>query len=386
MKAPAAFAFLLLLASAALPAEAPGDKPEKAPQPTKTRVKPLALERQLIQYLAKSKKADPEEAQRLTEKAGYLVRAAGEGYALGAARPDRRPEDEHALALEQALRVLTAMPLREMAYLVDQLYRREKVRIGVPPDSEAKPASKLKFCLSSIQSEIEARKKRIEELRSGARISVRGLVRGVDASPKARIEELERAVERLQAYEKKFEELVGELERSEGLKGDVEKLAQPESRRFQASELSRQVERFGKSSERVQSAEGVGTHQVRIRVGPKVRAEIEAELEKRAGTPKREDKGKTRFVKTDLSFLPTYWPDSVEGRARGDFRITEYLSDGDVFLSVFDSIGVYYRVVVFEWKGALYVLVPSAPLEVHAQGACRSQPSELRLGLSPQMG
>ncbi len=386
MRIRARFGLILLLVSPAFAAEATRDAPRESPEPAlrkassgksaqekkappaKTRVKPLSLELELLKTLAKSRKRGSEEAKKLAEKAAYLERTAGAGYALGVAHPERRPEDEHALAIERALRILVDMPLREASYLLDALYRGEKIRIPIPADAEGKPALKLKACLSGLQAEIAARKKRIEELRSGARISVRGLARGIDTSPKARIEELERAVERLGAYERRFQELMEELERSEELKRDLEKLADPQSRRFQAAELSRLVERFGASTERVAGAEGVGTHQVRIRVEPAVRGEIEAELDRRIEVAKREGKGKTLFLKTDLSFLPRYWPDSAEGRPRGDFRITEYLSGGEVFLTVFDCVGVFYRLVVFERKGTLCAIIPSGPLDSRARG------------------
>lgn len=384
-----ALGFLWLAAFAAGPAGAPEESPfeplgpalrkregepgpEKAPArsertvpPAKTRVRPLALEWELLRHLAKARRAAPKEARALAEKAAYIERTAGDGYALAAAHPDRRPEDDHARMLERVVSTLAAMPLRETELLVEELYRQEKIRIHAAqkPDPDAEPASTIRGYAASLRKEIEGRKRSLETLRASPAISVRGLVRGEKSSRETRIRELERVVQRLEALERRLAELLEEAERCAPLKGDLAALADAESRRFRASELNRLVVRFGESNERVVAASGVGTHQTRLRLEPAVRAEIEAKLAKLTEGAKPEGRGKVVFFRGDLAFLPSYWQGTSEDRALGDFRIAEYLSGDEVFLTVFDSIGVFARIVVLDWKGKIHVLVPDRLLE-----------------------
>ncbi|MGQ9592458.1 MAG: hypothetical protein ACUVYA_19430 [Planctomycetota bacterium] len=348
------------------PAEGKGSpRSEKTVPPSKARVRPLALEWQLLQHLAKARRGASKEARALAEKAAYLERTAGEGYVLAAAHPDRRPEDEHARMLERVVSTVAAMPLRETELLVEELYRQEKIRIhaSAKPDPDAEPTSTIRGYAASLRKEIEGRKRALEALRASPAISVRGLVRGDTSSRERRIRDLERVVQRLEALERRVAELLEEAERCAPLKKDLLALADAESRRFRASELNRLVARFGESNDRVARASGVGTHQVRLRLQPAVRAEIEAKLAKLTEGAKPEGRGKAVFFRGDLAFLPSYWQEASEDRTAGDFRITEYLSGDEVFLTVFDSIGVFSRIVVLEWKGKIHVLVPDRLLE-----------------------
>jgi hypothetical protein len=116
----------------------------------------------------------------------------------------------------------------------------------------------------------------------------------------------------------------------------------------------------------VAKAEAIGTQQVRITLAPEKRDAIRAALNERLGANR---KGKdVDFIDGAIDFLPLTWPLSAKIAPRGDFRITEYVCGEEVLATLYDTTGLWYRIVVVEFNGARYV----------AHAHCESMPESAR--------
>lgn len=337
---------------------------ERAVPPSKVEVNPLALEWQLLGHLARKR---PEQMEEIQRRGATLKSFAGKGYTVEAAHPDRKPERAHVVMLQNAYAALVAVPVREAQYEVQDLYRRERIRIrpSAKTTRGAGPEKLIDAYLEAVEAETKGRERNIgtsqsvRELRGG-RLEDGIVVQG-------QIDELRRQIEALNALERRLKELRPRVTQYEAVAKSVERLARPDARDNRLHDVSWLAARAAETETMLVDVQGVGTHQIRAFVEESTRKAIEEELARRRDAGETVAREKLTFVDGKLDFLPAIWKETEGERPRGDYRITEYVCGEDVLLTIFDCDGVFYRVTIVESDGKFCVLVPSKTLEETAK-------------------
>jgi hypothetical protein len=336
---------------------------DRVVSPSGSTIKPLALEFQLIAHLARE---HPGKKKALAERAAYLKNYGAGGYGVKTASPSADAAARHLAARKAAYLALTALPLREASALVTSYVKRERVRIKANQRAGKNRgrAAPIYALAAGIDGTVRNLRDQIRNLRNVQRLGRIGRD-GRRIDPRAHIDiqeqirRIERQIKDLEGLKKNVTALTAKLKPYDKLLADIESTATKNARAERAAGLAEKASALASPPSGVTAAAGLGTHQVRFTLTEEKRAAIEQEL---SGRILGQEKKRIGFITGTLDFLPLLWNPAKPPPIEGDVRLSEYICGDELFLTIYDCAGVWYRIVVLQYKNKLYVLAPSKPL------------------------
>jgi len=340
-----------------------GAESTRPPQPSRTRINPFAIELRLLVRLAREKEEAKEE---LAKRAEFLTRFGGSGYAIWAVYPNESAAAEELRMRAAAYMALTAAPLNAASSHVESLYKREKIRIKPEsrPDKDKGRAAPIIALNRATLGEIQRREDRLKLVEEMVRDLERVPPKQRPVSPTSPAQQAARLKEQIAALrdvQKTLQGLMPQVLAFDAFAEDIEKLRKKEEQETRAEAAASKAAALAAGDPGIVSAEAVGTQQIRITVTEEKRKEIEAALAACfVGSPPKGEK-EIGVLSGDLAFLSTTWSLKEEVRPRGDFHTAEYISGGEVFLTLFDCAGLWERIIAVEHARRLSFLVPARP-------------------------
>jgi len=323
-------------------------------RPSRTKVNPLALEYKLLAYLAKE---NPSFRAEAAKRALYLKNNAGKGYTVSAVTPGARAASRQHTMRKAAYLALTGTHLNAVAGEVRNFAKKYKIKIRPIYGSKRSTdrAALIDAYKRGIEREIALCKTKISQ----ARASLAGVGR-IDPRHAARLEAyvrlLQDQIKRVQALGKRLEIYRPRIKIFDDFAAQIRRNNKSDNLLRAETVLADKVRLRAASFPGVSEIEAVGTQQVRMTLSAAKQKELESAL---AGVLDLKSRKKPRFFRKWPEALPLFWPLSKPVDPLGDFHVTEYISGGEVLATLFDTTGLWYRIVVLEYKGALHVLVPS---------------------------
>ncbi len=328
--------------------------------PSKTKIKPLALEFRLIAHMAKEK---PRFKATLVKRATRLQRYGGTGYGINATHVNPEAATRQLRQRKAAYMALTAVPLKEAAGRVTAFAKKEKIRIKASARAAKNKgrAAPIYALIGGIANTVKKLENQLRSLRQQADLLRRTPSIGGhgDVRAAARIEE---QIQRVQSQRTRLSRLSGEIgslvaavTKYDALEDDIRNCSKKEGRAQRSEVLAKKAAQFAAADKGIAEATAVGTQQVRFTVTNEKRKAIEQAL---TTCIEGQERKKIGFITDTLDFLPLIWKPAEALQPKGDYRVTEYVCGEELFLTVFDCEGIWYRIVVVDYQKKLYVLVP----------------------------
>ncbi len=339
-----------LLAAAAAPETPKAEKSTKAPAkaaaPSRTLIKPLALELALIGKLAGPAKTAPKE---LLERAQYLKRFAGAGYGIRAIVNNSEAASTQRAQRQTAYLALTEAHIQAAAGRVDEFEKREhiKVKPGKTAASRQDRAYPILVKEAGVKELIDLAQA-IVDSSSGTPPSARDA-----AVLRAQREQAQKRVALLRTLKEAIAVYTTAVHVYDAFADDLRATAKKDALAERVAALKTQAESLAANNKGVVKAEAAGTQQMRIAVTPEKRDAIQAALKERLGKDRKSKD--TDFIDGPIDFLPLPWPLSAKITPRGDFHITEFVCGEELFLTVYETTGLWYRIVALELDDVRYV-------------------------------
>ncbi len=346
----------------AFSAPEPAKKAKKVLQ-SMTDIKPFALEYQLLAKLSTMPGAKREQ---LAERAAYLKEFGGQGYALRAL-PDLPAASEviakESAQIKRAYLALTDPVLRAASASVRDYATREHIPIKSGRAADVSPEQRS-YPIHALIGGIGAAIKEQEEVLLGLRPRV-----GSFEEQRAREEGRARVQRRIADMKKLQSTLAAQAQSVDiyaPLLGEISRAKDKDAVAARRAQLAPLLAAAAAPGGEVSKAEAFGTRQARLTVSTSLRDMIRSTLAARVAADPANQGKKVRFVSGTLDFLPRVWPWSARGLVAGDYRITDYVCEEEVILTVFNTAGVSRRIVVLEHDRGLSVMletesVPSLP-------------------------
>lgn len=359
----------VLWSSAPASAAAPGvvHADERPVDASRRKVKPLAYEYRLLGWLLEEGR---QPRAQLESRARFMKQNAGKGYELRASTPGKSVSRAQHKMAQAAYLALTEPYLRAATQRVADFSRRERMRVrrGTPPAGRSSRSSRvhgIHSWIAGVEAEIEGRQATARSLERSLH-----LVGGTGAEGQQQVaaihgqlEALARQVAAFEKLEAELRELLAPVEFYAPYADWLRAIGKKDRRIRQEADVTARAEAVAKRDEGVARGEGVGISQARLHLTEEKRDAVRAALGALVGETTRRSRTSLGFIRGPLDVLPTVWALDEPLRPFGDHRITEYVCGEEVVATLYDAVGLWYRVVILEYERAPWLVVPPRTME-----------------------